>query len=298
MNSANLKYKDRLFNAIFGAEENKSWTLSLYNAVSGSSYTDPSAITITTIHEIMYLSMHNDVSFLIGNEMNLYEQQSTYNPNMPLRMLMYIGHLYDKYLREEKLNRYSSQLLRIPAPKLVVFYNGMKEQPEKTTLKLSDAYPEGISGAVEAVVLMLNINSGRNKELMEACKPLAEYAWFVEEVRKNTRNTDKESRVLAVDRAITAVPDDFLIKPFLEVHRAEVRGMILEEYNEAEQMELFRQDGVKEGREKGRKEGQKEGKILGTIETMRDDGKDDQAIIVRLIKKYGLTEKEAEGYVF
>ena len=70
--------------------------------------------------------------------------------------------------------------------------------------------------------------------------------------------------------------------------------MMLEEYNEAEQMELFRQDGVKEGR----KEGQKEGKILGTIETMRDDGKDDQAIIVRLIKKYGLTEKEAEGYVF
>lgn len=58
------EYKDRLFNFLFGSEENKAWTLSLYNAVNGSNYTDPSMITITTIKEVMYLGMHNDVSFL------------------------------------------------------------------------------------------------------------------------------------------------------------------------------------------------------------------------------------------
>ena len=89
----NIQYKDRLFNFIFGSEENKAWTLSLYNAVNGSSYTDPTAIEINTIKEVMYLGMHNDVSFLIADNMNLYEQQSTYNPNMPLRFLQYAGNL-------------------------------------------------------------------------------------------------------------------------------------------------------------------------------------------------------------
>ena len=73
MAADNRQYKDRLFNFIFGSEENKEWTLSLYNAVNGSDYTDPDAIEITTIKEVMYLSMHNDVSFIIDDDMNLCE---------------------------------------------------------------------------------------------------------------------------------------------------------------------------------------------------------------------------------
>ena len=85
----NPQYKDRLFNFLFGSEENRAWALSLYNAVNGSDYTDPEAIQITTIKEVMYLGMHNDVSFLIAGDMVLYEQQPTYNPNMPLQLLQY-----------------------------------------------------------------------------------------------------------------------------------------------------------------------------------------------------------------
>ena len=91
MSIANREYRDRLFNFLFGAEENKEWTLSLYNAVNRSDYKDASQIQITTIREVMYLGMHNDVSFLIADEMSLYEQQSTLNPNMPLRQLQYAG---------------------------------------------------------------------------------------------------------------------------------------------------------------------------------------------------------------
>ena len=93
MSTINREYQDRLFNFIFGTEENKAWTLSLYNAINGTSYTDPSEIKINTIKEVLYLGMHNDTSFLITDEMNLYEQQSTYNPNMPLRMMQYAGNL-------------------------------------------------------------------------------------------------------------------------------------------------------------------------------------------------------------
>ena len=95
-----MKYKDRLFNFLFGSDENRAWTLSLYNAVNGSNYTDPSAIEITTIKEIMYMGIQNDTSFLISDEMNLYEQQSSYNPNMPVRLMEYAAHLYDKYIKQ------------------------------------------------------------------------------------------------------------------------------------------------------------------------------------------------------
>ena len=251
MASDNVQYKDRLFNFIFGSEENKAWTLSLYNAVNGSAYSDPNAIQITTIKEIMYLGMHNDVSFLIAEEMALYEQQSTYNPNMPLRMLQYAGNLYEKYVKENKLNKYGSDILLLPVPKLVVFYNGTENQPNRKILRLSESFPKGADADIEIKVRMLNINAGKNKKLLNACKPLGEYSWLVKEVRKNNTTKDESGMSSAIDKAITAMPDDYLIKPFLVVHRAEVKGMLLTEYNEAEQMELFKEDGRREGLAEG-----------------------------------------------
>ena len=85
----NTKHKDRLFCFLFGREENKRWTLSLYNAVNHSFHTDPDSIQITTMEEILYMGMKNDVSFIIMDIMSIYEQQATYNPNMPVRELMY-----------------------------------------------------------------------------------------------------------------------------------------------------------------------------------------------------------------
>ena len=247
MAADNIKYKDRLFNFLFGSEENKAWTLSLYNAVNKSNYTDPSAIEITTIKEIMYLGMQNDISFLISEEMNLYEQQSSYNPNMPLRLMQYAGNLYEKYIKQTRQNKYGKKLMKLPAPRLVVFYNGTDEQPEEKFLKLSDSFPEDAVSDIEVIVRMINVNHGKNKELMAACKPLEEYSWLVAEVRKNNETRDEDGISSAIDRAITEMPDDYVIKPFLEAHRAEVKGMLLAEYNEAETMELFKEDGRVEG---------------------------------------------------
>ena len=243
MTEDNVQYKDRLFSFLFGSEENKAWTLSLYNAVNGSSYDDPNEIEITTIKEIMYLGMRNDVSFLISDEMNLYEQQSTYNPNMPLRMMQYTGNLFEKYIKQRNLNKYSSKRLRLPVPKLIVFFNGTSEQPDELILRLSDSFPEGSKSDIEANVRMLNVNYGKNKDLMDSCRPLMEYSWLVAEVRRNNEAKNEEGMSSAIDQAISAMPDDFLIKPFLEAHRLEVKGMLLEEYNETEVMELFKEEG-------------------------------------------------------
>ena len=248
MSVVNREYKDRLFNFLFGQEENKAWTLSLYNAVNGSHYTDPSLIRFTTIREVIYLSMHNDMSFLISDEMNLYEQQSSYNPNMPLRMLQLAGNLYEKFLKENNRNKYGSRLIHLPVPKLVVFYNGTEDKADETILRLSDSFPVGADADIEVRVRMINVNLGKSQAVLEACKPLKEYAWLVDAIRTGRSGAGLEA---VVDRVITQMPEDFVIKPFLKSHQAEVKGMLLTEYNEAEAMELFRKDGIEEGKEIG-----------------------------------------------
>ena len=164
------------------------------------------------------------------------------------RLLQYAGNLYEKYVKENKLNKYGSELLRLPVPKLVVFYNGTIDQPDEKTLRLSESFPEDADADIEVKVRMLNVNVGRNKELLDACKPLGEYSWLVDEVRRNNTTKDEEGMSSAIDKAISSMPDDYVIKPFLEAHRAEVKGMLLTEYNEAEQMELFKEDGRRESR--------------------------------------------------
>ena len=143
----------------------------------------------------------------------------------------------------------------MPVPKLVVFYHGTTDQPDEKILRLSESFPDGANADIEVKVRMLNVNVGRNKGLLDACKPLGEYSWLVDEVRRNNTTKDEEGMSSAIDKAISAMPDDYVIKPFLEAHRAEVKGMLLTEYNEAEQMELFKEDGRREGRVEGRAEG-------------------------------------------
>ena len=290
MAADNIQYKDRLFNFIFGSEENKEWTLSLYNAVNRSSYTDPSAIEITTIKEVMYLGMHNDVSFLISDEMNLYEQQSTYNPNMPVRMLQYAGNLFEKYIKQRNLNKYGSNLLKLPVPRLVVFYNGRLEQADETILKLTDSFPEDSQPDIEVRVRMLNVNYGKNQSFLDSCQPLKEYSWLTAEIKKNIAETKEDDMSSAIDRAITAMPESFVLKPFLEAHRAEVKGMLLTEYNEAETMELFREDG--------RKEGIEEGRIKQAIKMYRDLVRyNDEQILAAICEEFDLSPEEAETYI-
>ena len=87
MEKVNKKYKDRVFKFIFG--RNKAWALSLYHAVNGSNYTDPDALEFNTIDEILYIGMQNDVSFLLFFVLSIWEHQSTFNPNVPIRMFLY-----------------------------------------------------------------------------------------------------------------------------------------------------------------------------------------------------------------
>ena len=172
----NKKYKDRLFCLLFGNEEYKENILSLYNALCNTAHTDVNDIKLYTIDNVIYIEMKNDVSILLDSYLHLWEQQSSYNPNMPLRGLMYFSKMYDRYIVEHSYNIYGSTLVKLPTPRYTVLYNGTSKQPAFMKLKLSDAFiHEDTSGDFEWTANMVNINHGMNDELLNNCRPLQEY---------------------------------------------------------------------------------------------------------------------------
>lgn len=242
------EHKDRVFKFLFGNPERPEWTLNLYNAINGSDYNNPEDIQYTTIEEAVYLGMKNDVSFIILDEMHLWEHQSSYNPNMPMRFFIYAAKLYEKYIAGSEYYQYSSKIQSAPCPKCICFYNGAVKQPERKVLRLSDAF-DGESD-IEVQVTMLNINYGKNKALMKACEPLNEYAWLIDSIRcyqKELKNLEA-----AVDRAINEMPEDFLIRRFLLMHKAEVKGMFLTEWDQKKVLAQERAEAMREGINKDR----------------------------------------------
>ena len=265
-------YKDSLFTKLFGDPANKQNLLSLYNALNDRNYTDPDELEINTIENVIYMGVKNDVSCIIDGYMNLMEHQGSFNPNMPLRGFIYIPKLYEKYIDKHQLNIYSEKLIKIPTPRYFVLYNGIKEMPERLEMKLSDAFihPDGDCG-IEFTATMINVNYGHNKELMTACRMLEEYAIFIDKVRGYIKpNMEPAELEKAMDRAVDECLEEGVLAEFLSAHRAEVRNMILTEYDEAKTMEMFkkefREDGIAIGLEKGRREGEKSGEERGRRE--------------------------------
>ena len=228
--TVNRKYKDWLFRLVFSKKED---LLSLYNAVNGTSYTDPSDLEVTTLENALYLSMKNDLGFLVSVVLNLYEHQSTYNPNMPMRALLYFPKMYEKYIAEHEINIYSSSPKKFPFPQHIVFYNGTKDEPDRTLLKLSDLFekpPSEMEPCLECTSTMLNINYGHNRELMEKCKRLKDYAVFVDTVRRKLDSGDILEH--AVSQAVDECISNNVLTDILTAQKAEVIQVVLETFDQ------------------------------------------------------------------
>ena len=257
-------YRDTLFRMLY---RNKKRLLSLFNAVNGTQYDNPDDLTITTLEGVLYLGMKNDVSCIIDMMMQLYEHQSTVNPNMPLRNLFYVSDLLQKYIYEEGIDIYSRKQIKIPTPKFVVFYNGDEEQPERKEILLSKAFSANTGETnMELVVLQININKGQNEELKAACKTLQEYAEFTERAREHRKEMELEDAIrTTIDECIR----DGILKDFLLKNKAEVYHMCLYEFD----VELHERVLREEEREEGRLEGIREGRLAGQQEEMQNGKK-------------------------
>lgn len=288
-------YKDSVFRMLY---RDKRELLQLYNALNGTDYQDPDGLEVYTLENAIFMNVKNDVSFLLNSELNLYEHQASFNPNMPLRDLIYITRQLERYVMEESL--YSSKLIRIPAPRFVVFYNGTANQPERKVLKLSDAYEKKTSSPeLELQVLMVNVNFGQNEELMQKCRTLRDYSLYVHRVRTHAKHMPVEDAVrLAVDECI----HENILSDFLRTQKAEVIAMSIFEYDEEKELKKIRRDeyelGVEAGIEQERKKQlitQKEENVRRliqkickklskgkTVEQIADELEEEPALISRL----------------
>ncbi len=243
----NPKHKDRLFCTIFGKEKYKKYALELYNAINGSDYGKLSDLEIITLEDAVYIKMKNDVAYLISGTIAVYEHQSTVNQNMPVRGFMYYGELYSKYLKRNGARIYNSKLVKIPTPQYIVFYNGPEEYPECSKQKLSDAFMHPRDDhEYEFTATVYNINFDKNKDLLESCRPLKGYSFFVDRVRKYSRDMSMEE---AVDKAVRECIEADYLKDVLLEERAAVMLEMLTTFDEKEYEEGLREEGREEGRD-------------------------------------------------
>lgn len=255
----NRKHKDSSFRYIFHQKEN---ALMLYNAINESNYQNPDELVIYTMENFVYIGMKNDLSFLIQDDLNVFEHQSTQNPNMPIRGLLYTVSMLKKYIDLNNLDIYASKLQHLPVPRYCVFYNGLEEIADTLTLRLTDSMDchSRRQSSVEFTAHVININLGHNHELMERCPILYEYAVFIATIREyqNSGMTLSEAANLAVDDCISKG----ILTNILRGNKAEVTDIMLSEYNEAlhiaTEKEISYQDGYKDGIEDEKKNTERE----------------------------------------
>ena len=298
---ANQKYKDTVFRMLFSDRKN---LLALYNAVNGSTYKDVSNLEIVTLGNAVYMGMKNDLAFIIDLNVFLYEHQSTYNPNMPLRDLLYISREYQKLVDQKSL--YSSTLQKIPAPNFMVFYNGTERNEDSWTDYLSAAYENPCEEPnLELKVVTLNINEGHNERLMEDCQILKEYAQYVARVRNYKGEMDLDA---AVERAVKECIHEGILEQFLRENRAEVIAMSIFEYDQEEEERKLRKaefeagvaSGIERGIERGIEQGkelEKESGIRNLIDFAQELGLSQEKLRLRLMECYQLCEEAADKYI-
>jgi len=284
----NREHKDRLFRLVF---REKKDLLDLYNAVRGTAYTDYESLEITTIENAVYMTMKNDISFLIDDILNLYEQQSTWNFNMPLRGFLFLADVYRKYIETRKLNLYSSKLVRLPMPQYIVFYNGIRMAEDRVELSLSDAFlvpDETVVAGLECKAIILNINYGHNKELLQQCIKLNHYSQFVAKIR------EYQTLGMAMEAAVKQAVDDCIrngiLAEILSANRAEVLNLILTEYDEQSHIASEKEISYAEGEEKGIKKGIKKG-----IEKGINQSEERQSMLFKKMKADGRIEDYHKG---
>ena len=249
-------YKDRLFISIFGKnnDQSKKWRLDLYNALRGTNYTDPNALELNTIENVIYLTMRNDVSFLVDSQMTLFEQQSTFNPNMPLRGLMYFAQLYQMHLAKQGRTLFRTTLTKIPNPKFIVFYNGTRETEDREVLKLSDAFEiEDESGQYEWSAELININKNHNRALQKKCKPLYDYVRYVARVNENKKLGMQVPE--AVNSAVDWAIRENLLDGYFRLQKEEILANSLTEFDAEDAYRDIREDGYEEGYSQGISQG-------------------------------------------
>ena len=293
------QYKDNVFCLLYRDKNN---LLDLYNGLNDTNYTNVDDLTVTT----------------------LKEQQSSRNPNMPLRFLHYLSDVYRQMYNNSDLHR--STMLKIPVPHFVTFYNGKQPLEVESTLRLSDMYEKKMDcPELELIVRVININTGAiiNKKSLDNEKNdiingiNQSYDFDKSNKNINAGNTinsrtysseflskcetlkdymifvnkvrvktdiEKIDIRTAVIEAVDECIAENVLSEFLKNHREEVITVSIYEYDEEGHLEIVKE----EGRQLGIAEGEKLGIIKGE-EKERSNG---IKVFIKLCKDMNLSDED------
>ena len=244
---AKRTFKDSLFRHIFN---DKQRLTSLYAALTGRHIT-PKEITITTLRGVFFNDIKNDISFRIGGrDIILMEHQSSWNPNMPLRMLWYIAKLYNRQIDSQEVI-YRSRIIKIPAPEFYVFYNGAQEEPEHQKLHLQDAFSHP-TDTLDLVVDCYNINYSPDSKILASCYELRCYSIFVQKVRDGVR--EGLELKTAIRQAITYCKTHDIMTDYFQKNESEVFDMVNFKWDQKRALEVAMEDGEARGKRNAMKE--------------------------------------------
>jgi len=256
----NRTYKDSVFTSLFSDSD---LLRELYGAIGGVSLPDNVPISINTLDNVLVRDIYNDISFLVGSKLVvLIEHQSTVNPNMALRLLMYMAETYKLMVKEK--NIYSGKKVSIPYPEFYVLYDGVDSYPDKAILKLSDLFenPKELSlheksrPLLELEVQVLNINEGKNCEIVNRCRKLSEYSIFISKVRESMEKN--KDLLKAIREAVKYCQEHDILREYLERHGTEVINMLYYEYNQELEREVIREEAIEDGIAMGLEQAYKE----------------------------------------
>ena len=257
----NNKFKNSVFTTLFADPD---VLRELYCALEDITLPPDTAVSINTLEDVLFMDLYNDISFEIdGKLVVLIEHQSTINPNMALRLLMYIGRVYEKIV--EGRNIYSSKLLPVPRPEFFVLYNGTDPFPDEKTIHLSDTF-EGLPSfekpipSLELEVRVININEGRNSQIAQRCRKLAEYSAFIAKVREFEKELG--DRTDAFKKAVKYCQKHDILKEFMELHATEVLSMLMTEWNWDDALAVRYEEGMEKGIERGLNQGRTAEKLI------------------------------------
>jgi len=253
----NRNFKDSVFTKLFN---DPALLRDLYCALSGAALSPDAPVFINTLENVVFMDIYNDISFEIdGKQVVLLEYQSTINPNMALRLLMYYSRVLEKSIKGS--NIYSGKRLSIPRPEFYVLYNGVKPFPDTDVYRLSDLFNEHAETGssekddllIDLTVKVININEGRNTAIVNRCRKLAEFSAFTAKAR--SLMNEMGNREEAIKEAVRYCHKHDILKEFLEINASEVHNMLLTEWNTedciAVRCEEAREDALAEGREQG-----------------------------------------------
>ncbi len=239
----NREYKSDVFSMLM---EDKRNALDVYNALNGSSYDDPDIVEFVNLEPGISLSVRNDAAFIVDTDISINEHQSKYNPNMPLRSLIYYSTIMQKMVKNRDM--LGTRIIKIPTPHFAIFYNGTSDRPVRETMKLSDSFERFTDRPeLELICTVYNINPDKDKELLDNCRILGEYTEFVETIRRYESGGVEGP----IEKAIEHCIENHILEDFLKERGTEVlKAMAIDMTFERREV-LIRQEVLKEGCERG-----------------------------------------------